>query len=486
MENRRYKLGINREQSTFLPSRVEDYVSAENPVRAIDAYVESLDFQALGFTHSEDYSGSGQPAFSPLIHLKLYIWGYLNRVRSSRRLEAETKRNLELIWLLEGLSPNYHTICNFRRDNSDALQKVHREFVMLCKQLNLFGGELIGIDSVYLEGDASRESVMSANKLKKLLAEIDAEMVKYHKELDRNDTIILTPSPSSMDETLSRLNEKRLALKKMQEDLDASDAKQLSHTDKDARLLCKLTDKGPTVGYAVQGVVDSENKLIVTNEVTIDKVDKHALLDTVNIAKELLDIEHVTVLADGSYYSHENISQCEENGDELYVPIPDSGKQKRDKGKYESADFKYNKDDDSYLCPAGKQLQFRKKRRSKNSFYKIYFAARSTCSNCPLKESCLGNMSACRELHRSEHTEAVERLRKRMREKGKYMMKKRSGLVEHPFGTIKTWLGWTHFLVRGIDKVKGEMALITTVYNFKRVLNLIGIDAFIAACNPQP
>jgi transposase len=338
MDNRRYKLGVDRGQTTFLPPRVEDYVGSENPVRAIEAYVNSLNLDQLGFKNCGNYSGVGQPPFSPATHLKLYIWGYLNRVRSSRRLEAETKRNLDLIWLLEGLTPGYHAIADFRKDNPESIKKVHREFVILCKSLNLFGGELIAIDSVYLEGNASRASVMTANKLKHLIKQIDDEMLKYHKELDRNDTIVPVPANDSIGETIEQLKKQRVALEKIQKEMEESGKKQISSTDVDARMLSKPTDKGPTVGFAVQGVVDSKSKLIVTNEVTVDTSDSEALLETIAVAKEILDVDTISVLADGGYFSNENVGECEKNGDELFVPIPDHGKQKRNAGKCVASD----------------------------------------------------------------------------------------------------------------------------------------------------
>lgn len=482
MSTRRYKTGINREQASFLPPRVEDYISKDNSVRAIDAYVNSLDFDALGFKNSINYSGVGQPPFSPASHLKLYIWGYLNRVRSSRRLETEAKRNLELIWLLEGLTPGYHSISDFRKDNPESLKKVHREFVLLCKSLNLYGAELVAIDSVYFEGDASRASIMTQNKLKHLIAEIDSDLDKYHKELDRNDTVVPLPSSSTLEDKIIYLNEQRVALEEIREELNKSDKKQLSSTDEDARLLNKPTDKGPSVGYAVQGIIDSKNKLIVEAEVTVDSSDQDALLGCIETAKEVLEVKNISVVVDAGYFKNDNVAICEENGDELFVPVPDSGKQKRNRKKFETADFSYDKNSNFYTCPAKETLPLRRMRVKDGQNYSVYYASKLICSKCPVKDLCLGKESKFREIYRSEYADPVDRLQNRMKEKGREMMKKRSGLAEHPFGTMKLWLGWTHFLVRGIKKVKGEMALLTVAYNLKRVLNIIGIEKFIACC----
>lgn len=480
---RRYKQGVDRLQESFLPSRVEDYVGADNQVRAIDAYVRSLDLKNLGFTNSDNYTGTGQPSYSPVILLSLYLWGYLNRIRSSRRLELECKRNLELIWLVENLTPGYHTIADFRKNNPKALRKANREFVVLCKSLDLFGSELVAIDSVYLEGDASRASIYTKKKLKKLLEEIDNDIYRYNKEIDQADLIgSVSRSSDKLKDKISKLNDHRQSLHKLQEQLKESNEKQISYTDEDARMLSKPTDKGPTVGYALQAVIDSKNKLIAVADITVDSSDQDALIPVLQATKEILGVENLIALADAGYYKNSNVSKSEEENIELYMPLPDKGKAKRNAGQFERSDFTYNKDEDFYTCPNGEKLPLKGQRDKEGTIYKKYYCSRLSCRKCLMRKSCISEKAANREVYRSEFEEAVERHRVRMKDAGGEMMRRRSGLAEHPFGTLKLWLGWTHFLVRGIEKVKGEMALLTTAYNFKRVLNIIGIEKFIAAC----
>ncbi len=247
MVSRHYKKGIDREQVTFLPSRVEDYVGLDNPVRAIDAYINSLDLSELGFNNSDNYSGVGQPAFSPSIHLKIYLWGYLNRVRSSRKLELECRRNLELIWLADSLHPGYHCISDFRKNNSKSISKVSRNFIVLCKSLDLFGGELVALDSAYLEGNASKNSVFTEGRLKSLLKSIDEDIERYNLEIDRADRLFPTVKIDKLAEKLTQLEEHKLRLEKAHQKLQESGKKQISFTDPDARHLTKSTGKGVVV-----------------------------------------------------------------------------------------------------------------------------------------------------------------------------------------------------------------------------------------------
>lgn len=482
---RQYKTGIDRLQESFLPERVEDYVSDDNPVRAIDAYVESLNFVDLGFKNSEGNGRSrGQPAFSPATHLKLYLWGYMNRIHSSRRLALECRRNLELIWLLNKLQPGYHSIADFRKDNSVALRNVHREFVLLCKELDLFSCELVAIDSVYLEGNASRMSVFSKGRLKALIDNIDKDIERYNRELDREDAMLPASSIGVLADKLGQIEDQRQLLQEMQAELKESEKKQISFTDPDARMLTKSTAKGPTVGYAVQAVVDSKNKLLATCEVTVDKTDQQALVESLEQAKEVLEVQEITALADGGYYSAKGVEECEDRGIDLYMPLPKKGNTSSP-DKYEQADFEYDKDNDLFICPAGKELIKRGTYPKGASYTARYFCKESVCMKCMLKDSCIKGNTKYRTVNRTIHSDAVERHRLKMQERGPAMMKLRSSLAEHPFGTMKLWLGWTHFLVRGIEKVKGEMAIISTAYNIKRVLNILGIEKFIACCSAR-
>jgi transposase len=485
MSNRLYKHGVNREQSTFLPPRVEDYIDKNNAVRAIEAYVNSLNLEDLGFTNCGNISGRGQPAFPPAMHLKLFIWGYLNRIRATRRLENEIHRNLELIWLLQSLKPGFRVIADFRSKNAEALCKVQRNFTLLCKRLGLFGGQLVAIDSVNLEGSASKNSVLTKGKLKKMVDEIDADVKQYLLDIDYNDSVapVLAPDEMQIADKIAQFDEQREILERLLNDIEKSGKRQLSRTDPDARYLSKSTDKGPTVGYQIQAAVDSKNKLIAVCEVTVDKTDSESLMDIVKAAKEILDVKALGVTVDSGYYSNENVAECEQENIELFMPVPDKGKAKRSKGFFERNDFIYDSESDSYTCP-GEQIMTRKGTQKKDGKINFcYYGKKTICSACKCKDRCIEGKTKLRVIYRSEHEDAVDRHRARMEDRGPEMMRKRSGLAEHPFGTIKVWLGWTHFLIRGARKVKGEMALITTCYNFKRTLNIIGLEKFIAACS---
>lgn len=331
-------------------------------------------------------------------------------------------------------------------------------------------------------GNASRNSVFTKGKLKAFIKNIDSDIERYNKELDHSDTLFKIPSAGKLSDKLERLTEEREQLKELQKILADSDEKQLALTDPDARMLSKSTAKGPTVGYTVQATVDSKNKLLVTCDITVDSSDSESLVSSIENAKEILEVEQITAVVDSGYYSEEGLVKCEEKGIELYLPLPDKGKVKRAKGLFERDDFKYDEEINSYLCPAEELLPFRGTyERDERKMYR-YYGKQSICKNCNLRNSCLTENTKYRTVNRSEHEEVIERHRVRMRERGPDMMKTRASLAEHPFGTMKLWLGWTHFLVRGIDKVKGEMAILSTAYNFKRVLNIIGIEKFIAAC----
>ncbi len=479
---RQYKNGVDRLQESFLPARVEDYVSEDNHVRAIDAYVDSLDLVKLEFKNSTGNGKSrGQPAFSPATHLKLYLWGYMNRVHSSRRLELDCRRNLELIWLLNSLQPGYHSIADFRKDNPKSLRKVHREFVLLCKELDLFSCELVAIDSVYFEGNASRNSVYSNGRLKALIEKIDKDIEHYNKDLDRSETVIPLPSTQKLSDKIARLEDRRQILEGWQDELEESEAKQISFTDPDARILSKRTAKGPTVGYAVQAVVDSKNKLLATCDVTVDITDQQALVESLENAKEILGVEDITALADGGYFSAKGVEECEKKGINLYMPLPKKVNTSSS-DKFNQDDFEYDKDKDLFVCPAGKELTMHGVYPKGASFIARYFGKESVCKKCKQKDACIKGATKYRTVSRTIHSDALERHKIKMQERGPDMMKLRASLAEHPFGTMKLWLGWTHFLVRGIEKVKGEMAILSTAYNLKRVLNIIGIEKFIARC----
>ena len=510
MTNRTFKTGVSREQVSLLPPRVEDYVARDNPVRAIESYVEALDLAALGFRHAERGGGVGQPPYDPADLLKLYLYGYLNRVRSSRRLEQEAHRNLELIWLLGGLTPGYRTIANFRKENAAALKATNRNFVLLIRELDLVGGEVVAIDGAFFHGDASKASIQTRKRLADQLAALERDIEAYSKELDTNDAAEAERSPGSDDggdhgggdrgdgsgggsdsgggggdgggdlaQKVAALMAKRAQAQADLDRLDKSGETQLSRTDPDARLLAK---SGQAIaGYNVQIAVDDKHKLIVASEVVNDGNDKGQLHEMAKAAKEALGAETIEALADTGYYNGAALKACEEDGIVAYVPEPDRTARFEAQGRFSHEDFVYDAAADVYRCPAGELLRPIEGRQRDGAGRLLirYMSRKSVCDACPLRGRCLTERTPKRSIFRWEHEDVIERHRARMRTADR-PMRRRSGLVEHPFGTLKCRAGYRHFLVRGFDKVRGEWSLMALCYNLARVLNIVGLDGLVA------
>ncbi len=362
MTKRRYKSGVGREQLSLLPPSIEDYVDEDNPVRAIEAFVNSLDLGTLGFGHCEADNHAGQPPYDPASLLKLYLYGYLNSVRSSRRLERESVRNLEVIWLMGGLKPSYKTIANFRKDNADGLKAVNKTFVQLCRQLELFGGVLVAIDGSHFNGNASKSSIITAKNLDDKVRRLEAHIATYQKQLADNDALDKTAKSTSLhkEDNLSakieKLQASLLTRKTQQKSLKESNEGQYSSTDPDARLLNK--GNGTVAGYNVQSVVDNRNKLIVASEVTNAGTDYHQLHPMSQLAKEALGVEanRLEVLADAGYHNAEQLVKCAEDGFTVYTPDPQKSKKETD-GLFDKEVFDYEQSRDAYQCPAKKWLE---------------------------------------------------------------------------------------------------------------------------------
>jgi len=492
MTNRPFKTGESREQASLLPARVEDYVGADNPVRAIESFVCALDLGKLGFRHADrGAEAMGQPPYDPADLLKLYLYGYINQVRSSRRLEREACRNLELIWLLKNLKPGYRTIANFRKENWQALKAANRGFVLLVRELGLVGGTVVAIDGSFFHGDASKASIFTRKRLAEQVARLDLEIDAYGKSLEDNDAAE-AKQPRNDDHgdggsgdgadigaKVAALMAKRSRAQADLARLDESGETQLSLTDPDARLLVK-GGQG-IAGYNVQAVVDDKHKLIVASEVVNDSSDVNQLHAMAKVAKEALDAESLQVLADEGYYSSTELKACEDDGIEAYVPLPEGNGRLEKEGRYGLRDFRYDGTVDAYICPAGEALLPMKGRwQNISGRVEIRYASRkSVCKACTFREFCLTEKAPQRIVRRWEHEAVLERHRARMKDAGD-LMRRRSGIVEHPFGTIKCRAGYRHFLVRGFDKVRGEWGLMALCYNFTRVLNILGFDRFMA------
>jgi len=489
MTNRIFKAGVSREQPSLLPPSVEDYVGADNPVRAIEAYVCALDLERIGFLHAGAGGGAGQPPYDPADLLKLYLYGYLNQVRSSRRLEREAQRNLELIWLLKGLTPGYRTVANFRKDNWAALKAANLDFVLLARELGLLSGALVAIDGAFFHGDASKASIVTRKRLAEQLAALDRDIEAYGGALEANDAAEAAAPPAGQDggdrdggglsQKVAALLAKRAHTQADLDRLEDSGETQLSKTDPDARLLSK---SGQTVaGYNVQIAVDDAHKLIVASEVVNDGNDTGQLYEMAATAKRALDAETLTVLADVGYYNGAALKSCEDDGIVAYVPQAKRTGRLRAQGRFSHDDFAYEAEKDIYRCPAGEFLKPTKslKRNTGGRLEVRYTSRKPICDACPLRARCVTAKAPTRTVYRWQHEDVIERHRVRMKDAGA-LMRRRSGLAEHPFGTLKCRAGYRHFLVRGFDKVRGEWSLMALCYNFTRMLSILGFDGFLA------
>jgi transposase len=490
MTNRPFKSGVSREQACLLPPRVEDYVGPENPVRAIESYVSALDLGKLGFRHSDRSVEVGQPPYDPCDLLKLYLYGYLNQIRSSRRLEREACRNLELIWLLKSLTPGYRTIANFRKENWAALKAVNRSFVLLARELGLVGGTLVAIDGAFFHGDASKASIATRKKLTEQIAALDRDIEAYGGALDANDAVEAARPPEGDDrgdgggdigERVAALMARRARLQTDLDRLEVSGATQLSRTDADARL---LTKNGQTVaGYNVQIAIDDKHKLIVASEVVNDGNDTGQLHNMAAAAKEVLGVETLQAAADVGYYNGSTLQACEAEAIVAYVPEAEKNNRLAKQGRFTLNEFTYAAEQNVYRCPAGAELRpmegYKEDAGGKRQIR--YVSLRAACGACLLRSRCLSGKARRREIYRWEHQDVIERHRVRMaQEEAATMMRSRSALAEHPFGTLKCRAGYRHFLVRGFDKVRGEWSLMALCYNFTRILNILGFDSFVA------
>ena len=488
-----YKTGASREQVQLLPARIEDYVDADNAVRAIEAYVAALDLDELGFRHAGGGGGPGQPAYDPADLLKLYLYGYLNQVRSSRRLEREAGRNVEVMWLLRGLRPGYRTIAEFRKTNAGALKAANREFVVLAKELDLVGGTLVAIDGAFFHGNASKASIRTRKRLERDLAAVDADIEAYAQALEANDTREQggkedgatadaasdgdgSQGSGTVAEEIAALQAKRASIEADIERLERSGETQLSTTDKDARLLAK---SGQSIaGYNVQCAIDDKHKLIAASAVVNAGNDAGQLYAMASAAKQALGASVLTALADAGYFNGDTLKACEEDAIEAYVPLPDRAGRLRDDGRFSHQDFTYIACADVYRCPNDALLrpcQGLKQNHGKS--YISYVSRISDCASCPLRSRCLSTKGKRRTIYRWTEEAVIERHRARMQgAAANAMMRRRSALAEHPFGTLKCRAGYRHFLVRGFEKVQGEWSLMALCYNFTRVLNIIGLD----------
>ena len=472
---KRFIQGEHRGQSTLLPESLDDYVADTNPVRVVDVFVDELDLGRLGFDGVAP-AETGRPAYHPAVLLKIYIYGYLNRIQSSRRLEREAQRNVELMWLTGRLMPDFKTIANFRKDNGKAIRGVCRQFVVLCQQLGLFAEALVAIDGSKFKAVNNRDRNFTSAKLQRRMEEIESSISRYLTALDTADRQEPTVAQAKAERLLSKiaaLKEKMQELQAIEIQLEAAPDKQISLTDPDARSM-KTRGSG-MVGYNVQAAVDTKHHLIVTHEVTNDGVDRDQLSTMATQAREAMGVEELSVVADRGYFKSEEILACHEAGITAFVPKTlTSGATAA--GRFGKGDFLYDGAKNEYRCPAGQSLTWRYSSVEKGLKMHRYWS--SNCQGCALKEHC--TPSSERRVSRWEHESVLDAIQSRL-DQAPEMMRIRRQTVEHPFGTLKAWMGATHFLTRTLDRVSTEMSLHVLAYNFKRVLNLLGNSVLMAA-----
>ena len=464
--------GEDRSQATLFPERLDDYVAEDNPVRVIDVFIDDLDISGLGF--KAEPPTLGRPGYHPKVMLKLYVYGYLNRVQSSRRLEVEAQRNVELMWLTGRLAPDFKTIADFRKDNGEAIRLVCREFVMLCKKLNLLSNKLVAIDGSKFKAVNSRDRNFTRAKMKRRLQDVEAAIDRYLAQLDAADQ---DEPPADDAETLkakvAKLREELARLKKCQVRMLKAPDQQLSLTDPDARA---MNSRGTgVVGYNVQTAVDSKHHLIIAHEVSNVGSDRQQLSPMAKQAKAILGTKKLEVVADRGYYNGEEIQACEQAGILAYVAKPGTSPNKA-KGYFDRSAFKYCQRSDQYECPAGERLTHRTTSTTKQGTeIKRYWT--SVCGDCAIKAQCTNGRE--RRVSRWVHEEVLERAEKRLRRKPEVMLARRS-LAEHPFGTIKSWTSAAHLLTRRRPGVSTEVSLQVLAYNMKRAINLLGTQKIVA------
>jgi transposase len=463
--------GENRQQSTLFPERVDDYIGEDSPVRVIDYFIDKLDISGLGF--KAEPASTGRPGYHPRTLLKIYVYGYLNQVHSSRRLEREAQRNVELMWLTGRLAPDFKTIADFRKDNGEAIRLVCREFVMLCRKLNLLTDTLVAIDGSKFKAVNNRDKNFTKAKMKRRLAEVEASIARYLVELDAADAAAPPEEKRSLKEKIAALEEEMDRLKKLEVRMLEAPDQQLSLTDPDARSM-KSRGNG-IVGYNVQTAVDTSHHLIVAHEVTNAPIDRQLLHKMAMQAKAALGAEILEVVADQGYYRGEEFLACERTNIVPYIAkIDTAGKQA--KGEFPRSAFRYVSEDDEYECPAGERLIYRLTSNEKGKDIRRYWS--SKCGECSLKSVCTPGKE--RRMRRWEHEAVLEAAEARLKEHPE-MMDKRRATVEHPFGTLKAWMGSTHFLTKTLDRVSTEMGLHVLAYNMKRVINLVGVKKVLEA-----
>ena len=475
---KRFVEGSDRGQSTLFPECVADWIGEDNPVRVIDVFVEELDLAELGFG-GVDPEVTGRPSYHPAVLLKLYIYGYLNRVQSSRRLEREAGRNVEVMWLTGRLAPDHKTIADFRKDNGRAIRQVCARFVALCRALGLLTQASVAIDGSKFKAVNNRDRNFTRAKMERRMAQIEESVARYLQQLDTADrqepSEALKTKTSRLKEKIAKLKEQMQRLAKLRVRMLAAPDQQISLTDPDARSMATSGRGSGVVGYNVQVAVDTAHHLIITHEVTNVGTDRSQLAHVSKETKATLGAESLDVVADRGYFNSEEILACENAGITVTLPKPMTSNSKA-QGRFGKQDFRYVAQQDVYICPAGERLAYHYTTEENGLVLRRYWT--NACQSCAIKHSCTTGKE--RRITRWEHERVLEAVQRRLDEHPEKMRQRRE-TVEHPFGTIKSWMGSTHFQMKTLKHVDTEMALHVLAYNMKRVMRILGVGGLMEA-----
>ena len=475
---KRFVEGADRSQCTLLPESLDDWVDESNPSRAVDAFVDALNLRELGFEGVVPQA-TGRPSYHPAGLLKLYIYGYLNRIQSSRRLEREAGRNLEVIWLLQRLTPDDKTIADFRKDNGPAIKKVCARFIELCRQMGLLTKASVAIDGSKFKAVNNRDRNFTVAKVARRRKQLETSVARYLSQLDTADlhepSETITLKKTHLKEKLEKLKSEMAKLAAIEEQMLAAPGQQISLTDPDSRSMATSGRGSGVVGYNVQTAVDTEHHLIVAHEVTNVGNDTAHLADTARAAKAALQVDELEAVADRGYFDSEEIKACDDDGITVTLPKPSTSGSKSE-GRFGKQDFVYLADENVYRCPAGENLKYYYTNEEKGLRLHRYWT--NACRKCALKAKCTKGPQ--RRISRWEHEDVLEAVQERL-DRSPNAMRTRREVVEHPFGTIKMRMGATHFLCRKLPKVATEMALSVLAYNLTRVMNIMGVKPLIAA-----
>ena len=475
---RRFVEGMDRGQSTLFPECLEDWIDEDNPVRVIDGFVDELDLGEIGFDGVEP-EATGRPSYHPSVLLKLYIYGYLNRVQSSRRLEREALRNVEVMWLLGRLAPDHKTIADFRKDNGRAIRQVCARFVELCRTMGLLTEASVAIDGSKFKAVNNRDKNFTRAKMERRMTQIEESVARYLQQLDTADrqepSEALKSKTGRLKEKIEKLKQEMQRLAGLQTVMLATPDQQISLTDPDARSMATSGRGSGVVGYNVQVAVDIKHHLIIAHEVTNVGSDRSQLSPMAKAAKATFGLENLDAVADRGYFSGEEILACENAGITVTLPKPMTSNSKAE-GRFGKQDFRYLADQDVYICPAGETLPYRYTTEENGLILRRYWT--NACQGCPIKQTCTTGKE--RRITRWEHEQVLEAVQRRLDEHPEKMRQRRE-TVEHPFGTIKARMGATHFLMKTLPRVASEMALHVLAYNMTRVMSIMGVRPLMAA-----